>query len=83
MDGEHTDGALADPPERLRLVAGEAIRLRVRLLTGDVHHLALGTRTGSIGNALDRLEDWIETEEGSWIQKRWIVEASVVRGAGP
>lgn len=60
-------------------MGANGMRLRVRLLSGDVRHLPLRTHTGSIGNALDRLEDWIETDEGSWIQKRWIVEATAVQ----
>lgn len=77
MSGDGVDGSFTDPPRSLHAVSGEATRLTLRLLNGDAFHVALGTRTGSIGNALDRLEDWIETEEGSWIQKRWIVEAAV------
>jgi hypothetical protein len=41
--------------------------------------MTLGSHTGSIGNALDRLQDWIETESGTWIQKRYIVEATIAR----
>ena len=76
-------GTSSDLPAGQRPAPSEAPRLRVRLLSGDVRHLPLGTHTGSIGNALDRLEEWIETDEGSWIQKRWIVEASVVRPGSP
>ena len=77
MADDEAHGSFDDTQATLRPAGREAVMLQLRLSSGDVRHLALGTRTGSIGNALDRLEDWIETEEGSWIHKRWIVEATV------
>jgi hypothetical protein len=53
--------------------------LEFRLLNGDVRSVAASTHTGSFGNALDRMDEWIETDGGTWIQKRFIVEATLVR----
>lgn len=55
----------------------DGLQIAFRLLDGEVRRASLGTHTGSIGNALDRLQDWIETDDGTWIQKRFIVEATV------
>ena len=83
MAGEGTSSSLGDASNRLRAVPRDRVRLTLTLSTGDVRHVRLGTHTGSIGNALDRLEDWIETEEGPWIHKRWIVEAAVATSFEP
>ena len=58
------------------------VRLDCQLITGEVRRVHLGTHTGTLGNALDRLEDWVEADDGSWLQKRYIVRASVVRDPG-
>ncbi len=34
--------------------------------------------TGSLANALARLDDWIATDDGSWVQKSFIVEVRTV-----
>lgn len=59
----------------------DGLRIELRLLNGEVRGLSLGTHTGSVGNVLDRLEDWVETDGARWIQKRYIVEATVIRPA--
>jgi hypothetical protein len=61
------------------ITTDDRLRIEFLLLNGDVRSMTLGSHTGSIGNALDRLQDWIETDGGTWIQKRYIVEATVVR----
>jgi hypothetical protein len=49
-------------------------RAQLILLSGDQRSVALPDHTGSIANALGRLDDWIETEDGAWVQKSFIVE---------
>jgi hypothetical protein len=44
------------------------------LVNGDRRPIALPDHTGSIANALGRLDDWIRTEDGAWVQKSFIVE---------
>ena len=56
-----------------------AIDLDVVLVTGERRKIRLQGHSGSVANALARLDDWIETEDGGWIQKSFIVE---VRTAG-
>jgi hypothetical protein len=34
----------------------------------------LPSHTGSLGNALDRLDAWIQTKDGGWVQKAFVVE---------
>jgi hypothetical protein len=49
-------------------------RAQLILVNGDQRSVALPDHTGSIANALGRLDDWIETEDGAWVQKSFIVE---------
>jgi hypothetical protein len=49
-------------------------RLEALLTSGERRVLSVPGSTSSIGNVLGRLDDWIETEDGGWIQKRFIVE---------
>ena len=56
-----------------------AIDLDVVLVTGERRKIRLQGHSGSVANALARLDDWIETEDGGWIQKSFIVE---VRATG-
>ena len=49
-------------------------RVELRLVSGAVRPLDLPTSTGSIANALSRLDDWIETADGGWVQKSQVVE---------
>ncbi len=54
-----------------------AIAVEVVLVSGERRTVSLPGHTGSLGNALARLDDWIPTDDGSWVQKSFIVE---VRG---
>ena len=51
-----------------------SIRVELSLVNGERRTLVLPGHTGSIANVLDRLDDWIETEDGGWVQKSFIVE---------
>jgi hypothetical protein len=46
----------------------------VVLVTGERRRIALPGHTGSVENALARLDEWIKTDDGGWVQKRFIVE---------
>jgi hypothetical protein len=50
------------------------IRAELVLVNGERPSIALREHSGSIGNALGRLDDWIQTEDGAWVQKSFIVE---------
>ena len=52
------------------------------LVNGERRHVALPGHTGSIANVLARLDDWIETEDGGWVQKSFIVEVRARGEAG-
>jgi hypothetical protein len=54
-----------------------AIAVEVVLVGGERRTVSLPVHTGSFANMLARLDDWIPTEDGSWVQKSFIVE---VRG---
>ncbi len=54
-----------------------ALVLELLLVNGERRTVALPDHTGSLANALGRLDDWIQTEDGGWVQKSFIVE---VRG---
>jgi len=54
-----------------------AIAVEVVLVGGERRMVSLPGHTGSVANALARLDDWIATDDGSWVQKSFIVE---VRG---
>ncbi len=51
-----------------------AIDVEAVLVNGERRTIALPGYTDSIVNVLDRLDDWIETGDGGWVQKRFIVE---------
>ncbi|HYY77025.1 MAG TPA: hypothetical protein VE644_11970 [Gaiellaceae bacterium] len=53
---------------------GTTTRLELILVNGERRSLTLPAHTGSLGNVFDRLDDWIETDDGSWVQKRFVVE---------
>ena len=53
------------------------IAVEVVLVNGERRTLLLPVHTGSLANALARLDDWIPTDDGGWVQKSFIVE---VRG---
>jgi hypothetical protein len=44
------------------------------LLNGERRRLELPAHTGSVANAIDRLDDWIATADGGWVNKRHIIE---------
>lgn len=48
--------------------------VEVVLVTGERRAIALPGHTGSVENVLARLDDWIRTEDGGWVQKSFIVE---------
>lgn len=49
-------------------------RVELLLLNGERRTLDLPGGSGTIANALARLDDWIETSDGGWVQKSFIVE---------
>lgn len=55
-----------------------ALGVEVVLLNGERRAIALPGHTGSVANVLDRLDDWVKTEDGGWVQKSFIVEVRVV-----
>jgi hypothetical protein len=55
-----------------------ALVLELLLVNGDRRTVALPDYTGSLANALGRLDDWIQTEDGGWVQKSFVVEVKVV-----
>lgn len=55
-----------------------AIAVEIVLVNGERRTVSLPGHTGSLANALARLDDWIPTDDGGWVQKSFIVE---VRGA--
>jgi hypothetical protein len=48
--------------------------LELVLVNGERRSLTLETHTGSIGNVLDRFDDWIQTDDGGWVQKSFVIE---------
>ncbi len=44
------------------------------LLNGERRRLELPAHTGSVANAIDRLDDWIATADGGWVNKQHIIE---------
>jgi hypothetical protein len=53
------------------------VELELMLVTGELKALTMPSHTGSVGAALDRLHDWIETDDGTWVQKRFVVEVHI------
>jgi hypothetical protein len=54
-----------------------ALVLQLLLVNGERRTVALPDHTGSLANALGRLDDWIQTEDGGWVQKSFVVEVKV------
>jgi hypothetical protein len=52
--------------------------VEVVLVTGERRRIALPGHGGSVENVLGRLDDWIKTDDGGWVQKRFIVEVRPV-----
>jgi hypothetical protein len=59
---------------------GAPTRLELILVNGERRSMTLPAHTGSLGNVFDRLDDWIQTDDGGWVQKSFVVE---VRPAAP
>ncbi len=56
------------------------MKLELVLINGERRSLVLSQHPGSIVAALDRLDEWIQTDDGGWVQKQHIVE---VRATDP
>jgi hypothetical protein len=52
--------------------------LELVLVGGERRRLNLPSHSGELANALDRLDNWIETADGGWVQKQFIVEVRLV-----
>jgi hypothetical protein len=48
--------------------------LELVLINGERRRVALPSHTGLLANALDRLDTWIKTDDGTWVQKNHVVE---------
>ena len=48
--------------------------LEVVLLNGERRRVTLPGHTDSVANALNRLDAWVATDDGGWVQKSSIVE---------
>jgi hypothetical protein len=53
------------------------VRVELVLLNGERRALDLPSGSGTVANALARLDDWIHTLDGGWVQKSFIVEVRV------
>jgi hypothetical protein len=56
--------------------------VEVVLVTGERRRVRLAGPTVSFAHALDRLDEWVETEDGGWVQKKFIVEVQLVGHEG-
>jgi len=56
--------------------------LELVLINGERRTLTLAAHTGSLGNVLDRFDDWIRTDDGGWVQKSFIVEVRTPERVG-
>jgi hypothetical protein len=56
--------------------------LELVLVGGERRKIALPVQSSSIANVLARLDEWIQTEDGGWVHKRYIVEVRPLDGAG-
>ena len=43
-------------------------RLELVLVSGERRTLTAPAHTGTVGSFLDRLDAWIETDDGGWVQ---------------
>jgi hypothetical protein len=57
---------------------GVAATLELVLINGERRRVAMPSHTGVVANALDRLDTWIETDDGGWVQKSHVVEVRVL-----
>jgi hypothetical protein len=51
-----------------------SVALEVVLVNGERRTIELPGPTDSVANALDRLDAWVKTTDGGWVQKSHIVE---------
>jgi hypothetical protein len=54
------------------------MQLELVLVNGERRTFDLPSASGTTANALARLDDWIQTSDGGWVQKSFIVEVRVV-----
>jgi hypothetical protein len=47
------------------------------LLNGERRTFVVPGHTGSVASVLDRLDEWVQTQDGGWVQKKFIVEVRV------
>jgi hypothetical protein len=52
----------------------ETRRLEFVLVDGERRTVSVAGQMPSIATILERLDDWIETDDGTWVQKRFVVE---------
>ena len=52
--------------------------VEVVLVTGKRRRVRIAGPTVSFAHALDRLDEWVETEDGGWVQKKFIVEVQLM-----
>jgi hypothetical protein len=52
--------------------------LELVLINGERRRVTLPSHTGLVANALDRLDTWIETDDGTWVQKNHVIEVREV-----
>jgi hypothetical protein len=57
--------------------------LELVLVNGARRKIEVPAGSGTMANALARLDDWIQTEDGGWVQKHHIVEVRPVDGPAP
>jgi hypothetical protein len=57
--------------------------LELVLVGGERRRLDLPSHSGELANALDRLDNWIETADGGWVQKQHIVEVRLLDQGEP
>jgi hypothetical protein len=57
--------------------------LELVLVNGARCIVDLPTGSGTMANALARLDDWIQTADGGWVQKRHIVEVRPIDAEAP
>jgi hypothetical protein len=52
------------------------------LSNGERRPVTLPAHTGSIGNVLARLDEWIKTDDGGWVQKSFVLEVRPIGHGG-
>ena len=60
------------------MLTAMGVDVEVVLVNGERRTIVLPGHTGSVTNVLARLDDWIATEDGGWVQKWFIVEVRAV-----